>query len=555
MVSLFDLLKKHGKIIEAIKNERLTKQEIMNKNISGINKTTIAPLVKDAIEDGLLLADGDSYYLNTSILAPAFSDFAAELDILPSEAKPFPSPEEYGLPPLTPEEQKNIEELERDNDDLKEMNEAYESIVAQQKEELERLRAINEQLQAEKEEMANEAPKNDNESAGTPEGEEVSKLTSEKSPAFSPDTFLASINEKIDERMEEITKRLTEQMSEMSSTTLTAIATVTAAKSDTEAENKEVEAKVKEAEAKTKEQEQKIEEYKEEIETLNKKLVDMKNDTLSEVKKQWEEIKQSLYADPTKALPSGVVVAYDERTGGNVRREGKVETVPYFPGKPHACEANRPPLFYFPDNMTTDAMGNENIKKTAGVFSSMTKLYKQAAQSKDKEKTFSDGKEQLVMELLQDPELNDVQKISKYSVIRTLSGEYFNLLLAAVQNGLKASDIIAFLEAPPESFNIEIVRQYVSLAMNEKNSNLRLEVARDLIDRRWSINDGKDEYVLYPKSEIDALKALLDKAGNFAIQENSVQENPPEENPVQENDTQTGAEDDGIVFDTDTDED
>ena len=551
MVSLFDLLKKHGKIIEAIKNERLTKQEIMNKNISGINKTTIAPLVKDAIEDGLLLADGDSYYLNTSILAPAFSDFAAELDILPSEAKPFPSPEEYGLPPLTPEEQKNIDELERDNDDLKEMNSTYESIVAQQREELERLRAINEQLQAE----ANEAPKNDNESAGTPEGEEKSRPTSEKSPAFSPDTFLASINEKIDERMEEITKRLTEQMSEMSSTTLTAIATVTAAKSDTEAENKEVEAKVREAEAKAEEQEQKIAGYQEEIESLKKKLSDMKNDTLSEVKKQWEEIKQSLYADPTIALPSGVVVAYDERTGGNVRREGKVETVPYFPGKPHACEANRPPFFYFPDNLTTDGIMEENVRKTAGVFSSMTKLHKQASQAKDKEKVFSDGQEQLVMELLQDPELNDVQKISKYSVIRTLNGEYFNLLLATVQNGLKASDIIAFLEAPPESFNIEIVRQYVSLAMNEKNSNLRLEVARDLIDRRWSINDGKDEYVLYPKQEIDALKALLDKAGNFAIQENSVQENSPEENPVQENDTQTGAEDDGIVFDTDTDED
>ena len=552
MVSLFDLLKKHGKIIEAIKNERLTKQEIMNKNISGINKTTIAPLVKDAIEDGLLLADGDSYYLNTSILAPAFSDFAAELDILPSEAKPFPSPEEYGLPPLTPEEQKNIEELEKDNDDLKEMNSTYESIVAQQREELERLRAINEQLQAEKE-MANEAPKNDTE-AGTPEGEEVSKPTSEGSLAFSLDTFLASINEKIDERMDEITKRLTEQMSEMSSTTLTAIATVTAAKNDTETEKIEGQ-KVQEAEAKTKEQEQKISGYQEEIKSLNKKLADMKNDTLSEVKKQWEEIKQSLYADPTIALPSGIVEAYDERTGGNVKREGKVESVPYFPGKPHACEANRPPFFYFPDNATTDGIMEENVRKTAGVFSSMTKLHKQASQSKDKEKTFSEGKEQLVIELLQNPELNDVQKISQYSVIRTLNGEYFNLLLAAVQNGLKASDIIAFLEAPPESFNAEIVRQYVSLAMNEKNSNIRLEVARDLIDRKWSINDGKDEYVLYPKSEIDALKALLDKAGNFAIQENSVQENPPEENPVQENDTQTGAEDDGIVFDTDTDED
>ena len=81
---------------------------------------------------------------------------------------------------------------------------------------------------------------------------------------------------------------------------------------------------------------------------------------------------------------------------------------------------------------------------------------------------------------------------------------------------------------------MEIVRNWASLAMNEKNSDLRLEVARDLIDRRWSIRNGEDEYVLYSKKEIDDLKALLDIAMTPAAKETPIQEEPAQEDTAPE---------------------
>ena len=340
------------------------------------------------------------------------------------------------------------------------------------------------------------------------EAEKNKKPVSEEKPAALPDNFLADIDTKIDKKMTDMTTAI-----------LSAIATST--------DNKDLKKELKEYKAKA-----------ERVPELEKRIEEISAGNLPEIKEAWSKIKEELYGTPTVALPSGIVEALDRQTGEMVKKKDEITSVPYFPGRPHASEANRPPFFVMPENMTRDGIEKENVKRTADVFNSMTDLHRKAraaGSTEQGEKIMRAGQETLVEEILNDNNLNDVQKISKYSVVRLLDGEYFHLLLAAVNNGLKAESVIAFLEEPSELFNMEIVRNYVSLAMNDKNSDMRCELARDLIDRRWSVRDGKDEYVLYSKDQIDALKDLLDKAAKGEVKR--------KEEPVGYDDDNSGDDD------------
>ncbi|MBQ6132722.1 MAG: hypothetical protein IJI65_01055 [Lachnospiraceae bacterium] len=482
MNDFFEIMEKYGKLIAAIKKEKLTKWEIADKHIPGINKNNVAEIVRSAIEEGVLLKeDGDTerYALNTAVFSQSFSEEFTD----PVHET---TPEDYGLPPLSPTEERQIGELETEIEGLTDKLDAYETLTGNLQAEVDKLRSENESL----------------------------KAASGDSPAPSSEELLASINETIDKKMGAVIT--------------TFLSTVSSIQSVSQADD--------EARERVREQEEEIAGYKDKIASLEKKVHNLGTGNLPEIRRKWKEIKKSLYGDMTLAMPGGVVEAIDEQTGEIIKKEGTATVIPYFPGKPHACEANRPAFFSFPENMTKDGLYKENIEKTQGVFSSMTSLHRKAAQAapKDREKVMASGQEQLVIDLLNNPNLNDIQKISQYSVIRTLNSEYFHLLLVAVQNGLKASNIIAFLEEPTELFNMEIVRNWASLAMNEKNSDLRLEVARDLIDRRWSIRNGEDEYVLYSKKEIDDLKALLDIAMTPAAKETPIQEEPAQEDTAPE---------------------
>lgn len=495
MNNLCEIIKNFGSIITAIGDERLTKQEIMDKNVPGINKNNITVIINRAVEDGLLIKDDKYYILNASMLSHPVSEFCDSLNILPSSATPTRE-----AVPATPSDSTELIEYKMEVEGLNEQIDAYKSVNESLQEQVK-------QLQSEKEEMEKQIE----DIAASDEGKND---TSETSPAFSSDALLASIDKKMDEKI-----------SSLSVSLLSAI--TSSSKNDTGAIEK-IEKK-----------EQEIAGYKDKVASLEKKIADLGTGNLAEIKKKWKEIKKALYGDQTVALPSGVVEALDERTGELVKKEGTVTAIPYFPDKPHACEANRPPFFSLPENMTIDGIYKDNVAKTQGIFSSMTSLHRKAMQAapQEREKVMSDGKEQLVIELLSDPNKTDVQKISEYSVIRTLNGEYFHLLLDAVNNGLKAANIIAFLEEPTEMFNMEIVRGWCSLAMSEKNSDLRLEIARDLIDRKWSIRNGQDEYVLYSKKEIDEIKALLDKATEGNAVQGTGADSPMQGNAIQENET------------------
>lgn len=257
-----------------------------------------------------------------------------------------------------------------------------------------------------------------------------------------------------------------------------------------------------------------VEAYKKKIANLEKK-VKASSGTLT--KKDWKEVKELLYNKNMVEMPLGVVEAIDPKTGDKIKKKDELTAVPYFPGKDHVVNSNRAPVFSWADPITRSAVERDNIEKTGSVFDRMRALYKQTDNMKvsaqQKEDIMESQEMDLVKELLHREDLTDVQRIAEYSVIRHMSNEYYNLLLLAVNNGIKAENIIGFLEEKTDIFNMEVVRDYVSLALNDKNSDMRCEIARDLIDGKWSVS-GEDgtEYRLYAKKEIDALKDMLEKA-------------------------------------------
>lgn len=80
-MDFYDVITKYGKLITAVKNEKLTKMEIADKNIRGINKSSVFAVVRKAVKDGLLLCEDDRYFLNKYYLLRLLRDFMEDLNI------------------------------------------------------------------------------------------------------------------------------------------------------------------------------------------------------------------------------------------------------------------------------------------------------------------------------------------------------------------------------------------------------------------------------------------------------------------------------------------
>ena len=235
-----------------------------------------------------------------------------------------------------------------------------------------------------------------------------------------------------------------------------------------------------------------------------------------ELKALWQEIRDAFYKEPVAAPPTESITISDKMTGTVKEAQDGNNEIHCFPGQSHPWSLSRPPVFSEPPSMTKGAIEKDNIKKTAGIFRRMRSAFKwiskSRALSEEKDRMMDEEEDGLTKEILSDSDLTDVQKIAKYSVVRHLPPEHYRILLLAANNGIRASDVIGFLEEPSEVFNMDVVRDYVSIAMNDRNSDLRLEVARDLIDGKWSIHANGEEYRLFPVGQIRLLKRLLDKA-------------------------------------------
>ncbi|MBQ6133024.1 MAG: hypothetical protein IJI65_02615 [Lachnospiraceae bacterium] len=218
------------------------------------------------------------------------------------------------------------------------------------------------------------------------------------------------------------------------------------------------------------------------------------------------------------------------------------------PDEPGVYDFKRPCWFSpLQNELNKENVMKKNIHNTKKFFVSRLSLLKKISSS-EALKRISDevdfDRKKNIVKILLSPGSN-YEKYLKYTLCTPgLSKEFRDILFNAADLGLDANIVIELLEQPKESFNKEIIENFVSEVHKGTEYNLKQELAEELARGEWyvtaAVSGQEQKFQLVPIEEIKDIKDKLESLSNIFSQgkepEKSGSGNPvvPSESPEQE---------------------
>ena len=248
------------------------------------------------------------------------------------------------------------------------------------------------------------------------------------------------------------------------------------------------------------------------ISSLEKEIKSLKDDAIKSIESITGNLNNDIYLDSITVYDS---LNNQEHFNNEIELETSIN--------PGVYKCKRPS--YFTElEIEFDKLSSakESVKNTKSLLAEKLLFWKKmgkAIESGKIDKTaaaaITDRTRENNIKKLLNEDLSNEEKYLKYILLTPgINPDLLNTFNGAADLGLNANIVIQLLEQPKESYNEEIVVNYISQARKSTQYNFKKEVAKDLLLGKWYFtseneNSNVQKYQLVPFENIKELIKLL----------------------------------------------